>query len=61
MNTNRPILLAGLMVIALIVAVVTQLKKEEPEHQETAPSSNGDSGMNEAEQEKLMRKIGYVM
>ena len=61
MNTNRPILLAGLLVIALIAVVVSQLQKEESAHQEVAPSSNGDSGMNDAEQEKLMRKIGYVM
>ena len=61
MNTNRPILFIGLVVIALIVATITQLKKEEPIAPKTVPSSHEDSGMNAEEQERLMRKIGYVM
>jgi hypothetical protein len=61
MNTNRPILLAGLMVIALIAATITQLQKDEPIPPKAAPSSDNDSGMDAAEQERMMRKIGYVM
>jgi hypothetical protein len=54
-------MLAGLAVLALIAAAFFQFQQHTDEVRVAPPSTGGDSGMDETEQERLMRKIGYIM
>ena len=54
-------MLAGLAVLALIAGAFFQFQQHTEEVRAAPSPTGGDSGMDEAEQERLMRKIGYVM